>query len=687
MPICNICREGFEGIWDPSKTKRVCTINEWGRDPWSLHGRPESQDPESPNAPENFIFGHHATEASFIQAVKEGCICCTNLKRALHNTSVYQEIRSEKLSLGYYTVFCIVTKPTPLVEIYIENQRTYCFKMVQYDYNSLLNPIISPYTGDQGTWGIIQGWLNECSYKHTSCMRKDTAVYIPSRLIKLDYTTSDPTFCVVERRYADPKCRYLTLSHCWGAESESPRLRLTRSTLKRFSEEQPCSNLPKTFREATEVAKRLQICYLWIDSLCILQDYPDDWQKESTSMHDVYGNAFLNIAALGAKNNDGGLFFSRDPTKVQPTVFNLGVNGPKDLRLYLAPHEEYAWEDGLSDEPLLRRGWVVQERVLSQRVLYFGSRQVFWECYETPCCETHPKLMHGYSSRKAKTDPKYVWKPLLDRPYTGILEQNDTAQLFSEWYSFLETYTKCELTEPKDKLVALSGIVKDMKRHLTTLGWKDTKYLAGMWSQKLPQDLNWSLWGVGNRPDEYRAPSWSWASVDGDFEWFSGIHDEDELIASVTHAWTIPANCGDETGEVSRGMLTLNGILITADLSPRSETKDSLGSNAGYIIEFRNYEDGTILPQTERSNPDSDDIHIYYLWKHVCFDTKENHFHQVLCLPTTFNKDRDGVRGLAMTQDRDGNYRRVGLFTIKDTRGDCIRSIFENASRGEVNIV
>jgi hypothetical protein len=173
----------------------------------------------------------------------------------------------------------------------------------------------------------------------------------------------------------------VTLSHCWG---QNKIKRLLEENLDQMKKTIRVAELPKTFQDAIAVTRKLGIQYLWIDSLCIIQDNQEDWARESSIMGLIYKNGYCNIAAAAASDGTQGCFQQRDPLLAQPCRVTLDRElkrfGLKTGLYNLVPHT--LWEQGLSKAPLLKRGWVVQERVLARRVLHFGRNQLFWECQE-----------------------------------------------------------------------------------------------------------------------------------------------------------------------------------------------------------------------------------------------------------------------------------------------------------------
>ena len=150
----------------------------------------------------------------------------------------------------------------------------------------------------------------------------------------------------------------------------------------------PSKELPQTFQDAITVTRRLQIRYLWIDSLCILQDSPEDWTHESVQMHHVYGNAYVTLAADDSRDSSQGLFRGRLPSLATPTIV---VTAWKEAlaKRFIVIHRRF-WSESVAESPLNRRAWVLQERYLSPRIIHFGETQILWECKSRDCCETFP---------------------------------------------------------------------------------------------------------------------------------------------------------------------------------------------------------------------------------------------------------------------------------------------------------
>lgn len=177
-------------------------------------------------------------------------------------------------------------------------------------------------------------------------------------------------------------------------------LKLTRDELHRFQEGIPIDSLPQTFQDAIGIARRLRIRYIWIDSLCIIQQSDNDdlaWKREASLMDMVYSKSFCNISATWATNSSKGLFSNRNPTFLHYIEVDLHVKGQAPgCKRYTVSDIKLMWRSELLEAPLSRRGWVLQERLLAPRILHFCRHELFWECCEKEASESYPIEMLTY---------------------------------------------------------------------------------------------------------------------------------------------------------------------------------------------------------------------------------------------------------------------------------------------------
>ncbi|WYZ36519.1 hypothetical protein EsH8_II_000025 [Colletotrichum jinshuiense] len=298
----------------------------------------------------------------------------------------------------------------------------------------------------------------------------------------------------------------MTLSYRWGAD---PTIVLLTSNIDRFRRGEPIQSLPRTFRDAITVARKFSIKYLWIDSLCILQDSEDDWQVQSNQMHEVYTYSACTISATASPCPDGGLFRSRQPSQVLPGYIKIDLPG--------GPGKKYdIWDEFYMDRqirgPLTNRGWVFQERHLSPRVLHFTKTQVFWECITVDLCEAFPKMAPSVTMLPLRERFKTAQSMLRQAPQSSSSQGKDQQMdesLYNQWCQLLRQYTGCALTKPDDRLVAMAGIAQLYQQHTRD------QYMAGLWKSRLLEGLDWVVVDPVAQPaNSSRAPSWSWAAVD-----------------------------------------------------------------------------------------------------------------------------------------------------------------------------
>lgn len=176
---------------------------------------------------------------------------------------------------------------------------------------------------------------------------------------------------------------YAAVSHCWGGVQNVKQLR--EANLLSLVRGIDPNELSPTFRDAITVARRIGLQYLWIDSLCIIQDSLEDWTRESSKMREVYKNCLVNISATAAPNGDTGCFLARNPARARTcrVVIERAAKGKRTAksRIFdLVPKK--LWIDSIYKTPLTGQGWVVQEQFLAPRIIHFSRYQVFWECQQ-----------------------------------------------------------------------------------------------------------------------------------------------------------------------------------------------------------------------------------------------------------------------------------------------------------------
>ena len=216
-------------------------------------------------------------------------------------------------------------------------------------------------------------WVNDCLENHGRCY-ENYPDYCPTRLLDVFRFGSSRDIVFVEGvEHPSGSIAYTTLSHCWGILPSRPWI-TNLDNLASWKERIRFDELPLTFQDAVTTTRKLGIPYLWIDSLCIRQDSPSDWAQEAGRMALVYAGYFCTLSALSARNSHGGFF--RVAEKKRDFVFRCDLTlGSQRIRVF--PCEPNHW--GLHG-PLMERAWTLQERELSNRIVYFSRDELLWEC-------------------------------------------------------------------------------------------------------------------------------------------------------------------------------------------------------------------------------------------------------------------------------------------------------------------
>jgi hypothetical protein len=233
-----------------------------------------------------------------------------------------------------------------------------------------------------------------CSERHHECGNTGGNPFTPKRLIEVipnEHTDAlHWKLTTWERPVPPPHPRYLTLSHCWGSGLHTCLLKTNLSAFTAVPS--PATALPKTYQDAMSVTIFLGFRYLWIDSLCIIQDDTDDWKEQSAEMGHVYQHTSCNIAAAWAKEGSQGCFSARDPAAViEPTSSSISIDtGEEVLLLGFDIIPRWKWLGSVVKAPLNQRGWVLQERYMSPRHLLLHGTKFFGSVGSSPLARATP---------------------------------------------------------------------------------------------------------------------------------------------------------------------------------------------------------------------------------------------------------------------------------------------------------
>ncbi|KAK5655737.1 hypothetical protein OQA88_5274 [Cercophora sp. LCS_1] len=360
----------------------------------------------------------------------------------------------------------------------------------------------NPHPTSPSAIALANTWLTTCETSH-KCRPPPTGPP-PTRLIDL---TSLPTLRIITASPSQP-LQYAALTYCWGGPQPSST---TTSNLSTRQAGFPLSSLPQTLIDAITTTANLSIPYLWIDALCILQDNPEDKFLEIANMVNIFKHAFLTISASRADSADQGFLQDRRDPKSglwrsavpmgyympSPGVTRIDDAGERPIRgkVYLLGSTKgmnVSWKD-----PIKRRAWCLQEEVLSPRILGFG-RWMTWRC--RVCADGDG----GYEREEGD------WRGLTRAVMRGKADLFGTVAIMEMWRGLVGDYTERRASLQVDRLPAVGGIAREVSR-VTGM-----EYVGGLWGGNMLQDLMW----IANakewltRPDEWRAPSWSWAAVE-----------------------------------------------------------------------------------------------------------------------------------------------------------------------------
>ncbi|KAF8851777.1 HET-domain-containing protein [Acephala macrosclerotiorum] len=407
---------------------------------------------------------------------------------------------------------------------------------------------INPDPASDESFDLVKSLLVNCNEKHDLCKR--SSPFLPKRVLDVEHSPNVIKLVETEPNSMEP---YVALSYCWGP---NPNFTTTLSSLdeRKFGIE--ILSLPKALRDAVTWTRRLGVRYLWIDALCIIQDSKEDWEIESAKMASIYEQAYVTVCGASSPACDQPFLVKRDRSSL--TVECLNDNGqPTIVKARKLPRTGlHDWSGGLPDVWDMR-SWTMQEKILSTRLVSYSGEEIQWICKTMNACECE-RGVPSNSTRYLKS----------------IFQLDNARDAYLFWHGQVVEYTRRRLTCAPDKLPAISGIASVL--HRVT----GSEYIAGVWTRNLVNDLCWERVDVGEAerrrpswviPPSYRAPSFSWASVDG-----AVFYNEDCLSPDWTgHAIildiSIRLSGKDRFGQVDDASINLRGPIFSATLSSRQD--------------------------------------------------------------------------------------------------------------------
>jgi hypothetical protein len=438
---------------------------------------------------------------------------------------------------------------------------------------------------------LWRSWIDDCVGTHEQCKPTDLTQYTPTRLIDVGSGTAAPR--LVESQEGSPE--YVALSHCWGG---SLPLRTTSANFQDLLETLPLELMPVSFQDAVQVTRAMGYRFLWIDCLCIIQDSESDWLRECALMHQVYAYAVVTISASQSTSPSDGMF---EPVDRPGYTYNLPTcwtsTGELDsLMIDLPPHPLRYGPDSIMIGPLSKRGWVLQEQVLSRRLLHICASGTFFQC---AYCERSDRLPWPMVPSR--------FSESLTCTRNFLREALDPCQLLGQWYGLVFNYAGRYLTYAGDRLPAMSGIAR------LVAGRLDESYLAGLWSSDIVAGLVWTVRHAdiprATHPSHYPGPLWSWTSVNRAIcypavytskrhskTWFRGresiplLEVFDWAPCLEVQDWSIELAGNDPFAEVKSGRLTLTGkmrsITITDPTGRSQQPSLSYVSDQSIKVEY-----------------------------------------------------------------------------------------------------
>ena len=265
---------------------------------------------------------------------------------------------------------------------------------------------------------VVKQWVRRCQ-SHPICQLNYSPSptedsFRPTRLIAVGSSNEETVRLIDDLDSVGDVVEWVALSHCWG--KTRMRKQLLNADLNAMKSSISITDLSKTFQDAIIITRGMEVPYIWIDSLCILQDSdgpgPEDWRKEANRMGLVYAHAVCVISATASADSEQGCFYDKKSPESLPKYIlrtNIDSGGQtRALVVYLDEPQDASLADlfrnHVEEAPLTTRGWTFQERVLAKRIVHFCNGFILFECNTVRASQYQPEGVHYPPKEHLHTD-------------------------------------------------------------------------------------------------------------------------------------------------------------------------------------------------------------------------------------------------------------------------------------------
>ncbi|KAK3339931.1 HET-domain-containing protein [Lasiosphaeria hispida] len=400
-------------------------------------------------------------------------------------------------------------------------------------------------------------YVSNCHKHHSGCPKPSHDRVLPTRVI--DCTNpEDPRLCITGGAV---RGSYVALSYVWGEDQPN---KTTARNIGTYTQGIDLGLLPQTIRDAVWVTHACNETYLWVDALCIIQDSREDKHREIAKIPQSFADAsFTIIAARSPRASDGFLHDCQPPSvPVRHLPFPCkGDDDPGRFGTFYVEQDVLGKHDDDLDlnEPVHKRAWCLEERLLSPRALVYTSSTLGFHCQLIRAnIGNAVRATHDLADHRLAIE----WMPGLGDGYfdpkaDSAFDYNRSTTL---WDNIIHNYTGRAVTQVEDKLIALAGVASRFAAR-----WKKGDYLSGLWLDNLQHDILWHI-AVGAqqpRPEAYRAPSWSWASTEGSVV-AAKLHPHETPLYELTGYEVTRVSPTLSFGGVTAGHLAMRAPLLRA---------------------------------------------------------------------------------------------------------------------------